>query len=159
MKWLISGVLDSSRRLPLLVERHVHRCKSCREFLTDSKLIGECLERDAALLESSLCYVVKPVPTSYSFRLAVLTVSVLLISGYLAFYPVITPRDDGSVLSSVVNSKPDVSGLIGMGDTFARALTDKADAGLNGEIDNIVHDAKSAATFLSEALAFDVAMF
>jgi len=159
IKWLISGAMDSSRPLPPFAGRHIERCKSCRDFLADSRMLDQCLERDAVLLESRPCYAAERVPATYSFRLAALTACVLFVSGYLAFHPLNTTTGDDYVRAGSIPFKPHVSELIGMGDTFTQTLTDKAEAGLNGEIQSIAKDAKSAATFLSEALAFDVPMF
>jgi hypothetical protein len=46
-KWIISWALDSGKGLPGVVNRHIGRCSSCREFARVSGLLAARLTKDA----------------------------------------------------------------------------------------------------------------
>ncbi|UCH96786.1 MAG: hypothetical protein JSV88_08010 [Candidatus Aminicenantes bacterium] len=46
-KWMISWALDSGKRLPGAVNRHIGRCSGCREFARYSGSLATRLTRDA----------------------------------------------------------------------------------------------------------------
>lgn len=46
-KWMISWALDSGKRLPGVVSRHIDRCSTCREFARLSGFLAARLTQDA----------------------------------------------------------------------------------------------------------------
>ncbi|MGD2087220.1 MAG: hypothetical protein PVH61_13635 [Candidatus Aminicenantes bacterium] len=46
-KWMISWAMDSDKRLPGIVNRHIDRCSSCREFARLSGPLATRLTQDA----------------------------------------------------------------------------------------------------------------
>jgi hypothetical protein len=46
-KWFISGSMDTGKRIPRFVFRHVNRCTSCKQFADSTAALNERLLRDA----------------------------------------------------------------------------------------------------------------
>jgi hypothetical protein len=162
MKWMISQSLDTERPLPWIVNHHIGRCGSCREFLAKARLIGSCLERDASRLERKPSFAEEKVhvvvPAVYSYRLAVLTVCVFVVGGFLAVHSYKTALENTSVLSKVTPNQS-VTVLLSMSDISPETLAVGSESGLSNEINYLAQDAKSAAKLLAGSIGLNIVHF
>ncbi|MDD4870495.1 MAG: hypothetical protein PHR77_08030 [Kiritimatiellae bacterium] len=162
IKWMISQSLDSESPLPAIIKRHIERCESCREFLSDVKLLGVCLERDALRLEQKPSFTEENndvvMPAVYSLRLAVVTVCVLVVSGFLVVHSVKTTMENGAALSHMAPHEG-ITALLSMSGISPETLAVGPESGLSIEINYLAQDVKSAAKHLAGSIGMDLVQF
>jgi len=163
-KWFISRALDLGQGLPGFVTRHIHRCKTCREFSHLSEMLNQGLvkgasqflresKRDDSLNEKILsALAAKPglvLPKRRTFLSAAFPVPVL------AAAVVVLVATIGIILqtipSRVLNTGQDLmNGLseFGIKKTSLQDIVGRVESPLEAEMQELKQSVNSAAEFL-----------